>query len=423
LNVAAHHTPSFAAQTLMFSSTALASLGSYYVYDSIGPVAELLARDLQFTDTQIGMLNAIYSLPNVILALVGGVLVDRFGARTVALCTATISLAGAVITALGAHFAVMATGRLIFGIGAETLNVVVCAALAQWFAGRNLALLFALNTCVARLGSYLADVSPSLAGGLYASGWQAPLWLAAGFAALSLASVAVYFVVDRREALRGTLLLASPSERVHWRHLFGFGRDYWLLLCTGVAFYSVIFPFRSTFAIKYLQEADGYTLAHASTLNSYVFLTAAFATPLFGLLADRVGRHATLLVVGSVLLPVSFLVLAAGRGEAGLATALLGVSFSFVPAVLWPAVSRYVSAAKLGTAYGLLTAAEDGGLTVANVVAGYINDTSGASAANPAGYAPMLEFFGALSFAAFLCALALKALERAPSAALGCERR
>jgi MFS family permease len=286
----------------MFSGLGLALFGAYYVYDSIGPVAELLSRQLGFTDTQIGTLNAIYSLPNIMLALVGGVLVDRFGARAVALCTAAIGLVGAVITALGAHFSVMAAGRLIFGIGAETLGgAAQCTAFAQWFGGRSLALLLALNVSVSRLGSYLADVSPSLAGRLYASGWQAPLWLAVGFAALSFAGASLYFVVDRREAPRGTLLVAPHSERVHWRHLFSFDREYWLVVGTCVAFYSVIFPFRSTFAIKYLQEAQGYSLADASTLNSYVFLGAAFATPLFGLLVDRIGRHATLLVAGSLL--------------------------------------------------------------------------------------------------------------------------
>jgi Na+/melibiose symporter-like transporter len=306
----------------------------------------------------------------------------------------------------------MATGRLIFGIGAETLGgAAQCAAFAQWFGGRSLALLLALNVSLSRLGSYLADVSPSFAGSLYASGWQAPLWLAAGFAALSFVGAALYFVVDRLEAPRGTLLLAPRSERGHWRHMFNFSREYWLVVGTCVAFYSVIFPFRSTFAIKYLQEAQGYSLADASTLNSYVFLAAAFATPLFGLLVDRIGRQATLLAAGSLLLPLSFLLLAAGKP--GFATTLLGASFSIVPAVLWPAVAHYARASQLGTGYGVMVAAEDAGLTVANVVAGYMNDTSGASAANPAGYAPMLEFFTSLSLAAFLCAFALVNFERA----------
>jgi MFS family permease len=65
----------------MFLGAALALLGNYYVYDAIAPVAELLSQQLHFSDTQIGTLNAIYSLPNIFLVAMGGVLVDRFGAR------------------------------------------------------------------------------------------------------------------------------------------------------------------------------------------------------------------------------------------------------------------------------------------------------------------------------------------------------
>ncbi|HSY05915.1 MAG TPA: MFS transporter [Steroidobacteraceae bacterium] len=392
-------------QALMFAGVALVMLGNYYGYDSIGPVAEQLSRELGYSDTQIGTLNAIYSLPNIFLVVIGGLLVDRFSARRMVLATTALCLVGAVVTAVGAQFPLMASGRLLFGIGSETLVVAVMVALAQWFNGRYFALLFALNTSVARMGSYLADRSPSFASDLYARGWQPPLWLAAGFAAASLAGALLYFYIDRREEPRGTLALAPAPERFNWRHVLSFRKEYWLLVAVCVLFYSVIFPFRSTFAIKYLQEAQGFTLAQASTLNSYVFLAAAFATPAFGLLLDRLGRNTALLALGSALLPLSFVVLAAGG--AGVSTALLGLSFSFLPAVLWPTVVRYSPAEHLGTAYGLMTALQNAGLFAANLAAGYINDASGASAANPGGYAPMLWFFGLLSFGAFASTVAL----------------
>jgi MFS family permease len=399
--------PPFAAQALMFIGVASVMLGNYYAYDSIGPVAEQLSRELHFSDTQIGTLNAIYSLPNIFLVVIGGVLVDRFSARFMAVATTALCLAGAVLTALGAHFPVMATGRLLFGIGSETLAVAILVALAQWFSGRYFALLMAANLSVARLGSYLADRSPSFASDLYARGWQPPLWLAAAFAAASFAGALLYFYMDRREAPRGTLALPPPPERFDWRHLLGFRAEYWLLVGVCVAFFSVIFPFRSTFAIKYLQQAQGMSLTQASTLNSYVFLAAVFATPVFGLLLDRLGRNTLLLTAGSLLLPLSFLVLAVMTGGAGLSTALLGVSFSMLPAILWPTVVRYSAPEHLGTAYGLMTALQNFGLFAANLVAGYLNDAYAASAANPAGYGPMLWFFGLLSLTAFACAALL----------------
>jgi MFS family permease len=399
--------PSFGMQALMFAGAAICMLGNYYGYDSIGPVAEQLSRELHFSDTQIGTLNAIYSLPNIFLVVIGGILVDRFSARLMAVATTVLCLVGAVLTAIGAHFPVMVTGRLLFGIGSETLSVAILVALAQWFTGRYFALLFAVNLSLSRLGSYLADRSPSFASDLYAQGWEPPLWLAVAFAAASLAGAVLYFYVDRREAPRGTLALPPPPERLDWGHLLRFRAEYWLLVVVCVTFFSVIFPFRSTFAIKYLQEAQGLTLAQASTLNSYVFLAAVFATPVFGLLLDRIGRNTLLLAAGSALLPLSFLVLGVMSGAAGLSTALLGVSFSLLPAVLWPTVVRYSAPEHLGTAYGLMTTLQNFGLFAANLIAGYLNDTNGASAANPGGYAPMLWFFGLLSLTAFVCTIAL----------------
>jgi MFS family permease len=404
VNAHAAGKPSPAAMVAMFVATALAMIGNYYVYDSIGPVAELLSRQLSYSDTQIGTLNAVYSLPNIVMVLVGGVLIDRYSARTVTLVTTIICLLGAVLTAIGSEFATMVAGRLLFGLGAETMIVAVTVALAQWFVGRYFALLFALNITFARLGSYLADRSPSFASDLYAQGWQPPLWLAAGFAAMAVAGAIVYWLVDRRESARGTLAIAPPPDRIDWRNLLRFRTEYWLVVGICVTFYSVIFPFRSTFSIKYFQEAHGLTLEAASTLNSYVFLAAMFATPAFGLLVDRFGRHALLLTVGALAMPLSFvLLIPEGSTSLAWATVLLGVSFSLVPAVLWPAVTRYATAEQLGTAFGLMTALQQAGVFIANIVAGYLSDRNGASAANPSGYDAMLWFFGLLSLAAFIC--------------------
>src|SRR5262245_57498950 len=97
----------------------VALFGNYYVYDAIAPVADLLQKQLGFTDTQLGTLNAIYSLPNIVMVLVRGIIVDRFGVRLSTLVFASIAFVGAVVTAMSPSFPVMAAGRLIFGLGTE----------------------------------------------------------------------------------------------------------------------------------------------------------------------------------------------------------------------------------------------------------------------------------------------------------------
>ena len=392
---------------LVFALVAAAAYGNFYVYDSIGPVADLLQRQRGFSDTQIGMLNAIYSLPNVVLVLVGGLLVDRFGAARMAVGTAAVCLAGSMLTAFGPDFASMAAGRLLFGIGAETLNIALTVAIVDYFAGGNLAFAMGLSLAISRAGSFSADMSPSWFADAYAQGWQPPMVIAMLLAAASLAATCGYWWIDRRRRAAMGSRAAESSRRFAPADLLGFGPAYWFLLVLCVLWYAVIFAFRSTFSIKYFQHVHGLDLAMAGAMNSYVFLAAMFATPAFGWLCDRTGRYAPMLAFGALLLPLSFVIMATTDWTLWVATAMMGVSFSLVPAVMWPLTSKLVPAARFGTALGLMWVVQNAGIAGANLVAGWLNDAAGASASNPAGYQPMMQFFGATSALGFGFALLL----------------
>ena len=392
---------------LVFALVAAAAYGNFYVYDSIGPVADLLQRQRGFSDTQIGMLNAIYSLPNVVLVLVGGLLVDRFGAARMAVGTAAVCLAGSMLTAFGPDFASMAAGRLLFGIGAETLNIALTVAIVDYFAGGNLAFAMGLSLAISRAGSFSADMSPSWFADAYAQGWQPPMVIAMLLAAASLAATCGYWWIDRRRHAAMGSRAAESSRRFAPADLLGFGTAYWFLLVLCVLWYAVIFAFRSTFSIKYFQHVHGLDLAMAGAMNSYVFLAAMFATPAFGWLCDRTGRYAPMLAFGALLLPLSFVIMATTDWSLWVATAMMGVSFSLVPAVMWPLTSKLVPAARFGTALGLMWVVQNAGIAGANLVAGWLNDAAGASAGNPAGYQPMMQFFGATSALGFGFALLL----------------
>ena len=146
---------------LVLALVSLANYGNFYIYDSIGPVADLLQRQRGFSDSQIGMLNAIYSLPNIVLLLIGGMLVDRYGAARMMVGTAIVCLAGTLLTALSPDFTGMAAGRLLFGIGAETFNIATLTAVVKYFSGRNLAFAVGASIAVGRAGAFSADMSPT----------------------------------------------------------------------------------------------------------------------------------------------------------------------------------------------------------------------------------------------------------------------
>ena len=154
------------------------------------------------------------------------------------------------------------------------------------------------------------------------------------------------------------------------------------------------------------------TLAEAGTANSYVFAAAILATPLFGLVADRVGRRATMLAFAAALMPLTFLLLATTSYGLWLTTALMGLSFSVIPAVIWPATAMLVDKHRVGTAFGLINMIQSLGLALSNYAAGRLNDVFAAGPSHPSGYAGMLGMFAGLSLVAFMSAVLLCWRER-----------
>jgi len=389
--------------------------GNYYAWDSIAPVADLLRHQRGFSQSRIGLLNAIYAVPNIPLSLVGGILIDRIGAARASLIAAGFGFVGTVLTAVGQPYWIMVTGRLLFGIGEETLFISLLAGVAQWFASGGAALAMALFFSMARVGSYSADISPRWASGVYAAGWQPPLVLAAVLTAVSFVAAVVYLRVDRHR--RATPAESAPSGhgRFDWRDLTRFDRSFWYVMALNVLFASVFFPFRSTFAIVYFQDAKGLSLADAGLVNSWVFFAAIFATPVFGLIADRFGRRAMLLTIGAGLMPLTFAILGLTHWSLSISTVLMGLSFSVVPAVIWPSTAMLVDPRRIGTAFGIINVLQSLGMGALNLAAGWLNDQTGAGPHNPAGYAPMLWMFGLFSFAGFLAVAALWARESGPN--------
>ena len=396
---------------LVLALLSISIAGNYYAFDSLAPVAGLLHQQRGFSQSQIGLLGAAIGLPNIPLSLIAGLLIDRFGAARVSVGTAAFCCVGAVLTAIGEPFGVMFLGRFLFGIGEETLLIALLAGVAQWFEAAGAALAMSLLFSLARVGSYMADISPKWAAGLYAGGWAPPLWLAAGLSGISLVAALLYLSLDGRR-------LVTAAAPLHgWaglRDIGGFDRSYWYILTLNVLFASVFFPFRSTFAIAYFQDAHGLSLAAAGLVNSWVFFTAIFATPVFGLIADRFGHRAMLLTLGAALMPLTFATLGATDWSLWISTAMMGLSFSVVPAVIWPATAMLVRPERLGIAYGLINVLQSAGMAGCNLAAGWLNDMSRAGPHNPAGYLPMLWLFCGLATIGLAATALLWARESGP---------
>ncbi|MEJ2052562.1 MAG: MFS transporter [Calditrichaceae bacterium] len=397
------HEPSALFRWTVLVWVSLAMFGNYYVYDSISPLADLLATQLNFSDADIGKLNAIYSIPNIFMVLIGGIIIDRLGPRKSAFIFSLLCMLGAVLTAILPNLTVMLIGRLVFGLGAESLIVAVTTVIARWFKGKELSFAFGLNLTIARLGSFAALNSPGWAKMVY-DNWQGPLIIAVFAAVISVISVIFYWALDVRAEKRYTLGSFEEPDKIEIRQIFKFNASFWLITMLCVTFYSAIFPFQ-TFAVKFFIQVHGVSREFGGFLSSLLTLFAMIFTPLFGLLADRIGKRSLLMMFGSVLLIPVYLMMVYTNIHLLVPMAIMGIAFSLIPAVMWPSVALIVDEKNLGTAYGLMTMIQNIGLAGFNLLIGWANDFSG-------GYTLGMWIFSILGFLGLLFAYLLRRNER-----------
>jgi MFS family permease len=404
--------PSPAYRWLVLVIISLAMFSNYYVYDSIAPIADMLQDNLGYSDANIGTLYSAYSIAAVIVLILGGIAIDRYGTVKSTIFFGGLCAVAAVVNALSADFTVMVTARFILGLGAEPLIVAITTALAKWFKGRELGFAFGINLTIARLGSFAADWSPTWAEGAYSS-WQPPLIIAAIIGSLCLLAPLGYGALEVHANRKWGLGQAGETDKFRLSDLFRFSRSFWFVVLLCVTFYSAIFPFRS-FAIKFFQHVWDMSRASAGQANSIMIFASMVATPLFGLLVDKFGRRSHMMMLGAFLLMPVYVLLAYKLLPFGVPIAMLGIAFSLVPAVMWPAVAYIVDEKRLGTAYSVMTLIQQIGVAGMNWLIGRANDASGASAANPDGYTTGMWIFSILGFLALVFAILLNRAEAGP---------
>lgn len=387
----------------------LAMFGNYYFYDALSPLADVLQRQLGYSDSNIGLLNSFYSIAPIATVLIGGIIIDRIGTRKSTFLFGVICLIGAILTAWSPRFGVMAAGRLVFGMGAESLIVAITTALAKWFRGKELSFAMGINLMIARGGTWMAQNSPTWAKSAYDS-WQMPWIIGVGFVSLCVIGPALYWMLEARAEKRYDLGQAGEVDKLVISDIFRFGRSYWYLVALCLLFYSAIFPFE-TFAVKFFMDAHHTSRELGGFLLSVLTLCTIFGTPLFGLLSDFVGRRALLMIFGALLLVPVFLMMAYTGVSLYVPMGMLGLAFALVPAIIWPSVAYIVEQKTLGTALGLMTMVQNIGMASLNYLLGWANDSRHASAANPAGYQLMLQILTVMGVLAVIFAVALRVRE------------
>ncbi len=417
----------------------------YMFVDVMSPLQSLVQNQLGWSPEAFGYYAGAEYMLNVFgFLIVAGIILDKMGVRFTGTLSASVMFIGACVKlyAISDLFAgtafeqwlsswwiempgsakLAAFGFTIFGCGCEMAGITVSKAIAKWFKGKEMALAMGVEMAIARLGVFaVLSLSPRVADWMGGNNPSvvAPVAFCTVLLLIGLISYSVFTIMDTRldrQTQSGDEEGEEEFKLSDVKNLLT-SRLFWIIALLCVLYYSAIFPFQR-FGTNMLQCNLHISETEAADLLRWFPIGALCLTPVLGILLDKVGRGATMLILGSLLLIGCHLVFAlwlpANPSKVlALATIIiLGVSFSLVPAALWPSVPKVMDARYLGSAYSLIFWVQNIGLFGIPILFGRILETSNPGVTDPTQYDytnPMLMFAG-LGILAFICAVWLKML-------------
>ena len=416
---------------------ALMMFFGYMFVDVMSPLKSLVESSRGWDSSVFGTYAASEYFLNVFcfFLIFAGIILDKMGVRFTGLLSASLMVLGACIkyigisdwfqatsfcgwlnswwTALPGSAKMACLGFMIFGCGCEMAGTTVSKAIAKWFEGKEMALAMGLEMAIARLGVFAVMWISPLIAAKFDSSVVAPVGFCTALLVVGLLFFLIFTFMDRKfdaQLVEAGLMSTekSPEDEFHISDLGKIfsSKMFWIVALLCVLYYSAIFPFQR-YAPNYLEVTLNVDAATASQLFSCFPILAMVLTPFLGAFLDFKGKGASMLMAGAIIMIVCHLSFAfvlpafPSKGLAMLLIVVLGVSFSLVPAALWPSVPKIIDEKILGSAYCLIFWVQNIGLCLVPLLIGVVLQKTG-------GYVMPMIIFSTFGILAFILTFLLK---------------
>ncbi len=395
------------------------SFGSYFAYDIVGAIAPTLIEELGATRGTLGTFYTMYHVAAILFVLIGGFLIDRLGTRKASFAFSLLVLAGAALVWNAKSIPMFFIGRFIFGAGSEPLIIAQSAILARWFKNKELAFSFGITLTVSRLGTLFAFNTGELITSHFGN-FRYALFVAVIACAISIVGNIFYIIMDRRGEFTLKLKDEKVKEKIVLKDIKEFKPTFWYVTMLCVTFYSAIFPFTALstdffvdkWNIARVSDVSGgflnqifsnllHMFSTAGGVTSIIIFASMILAPFAGRLVDKVGKRATMMIVGSLIMIPSHLIMGVTKIYPAYPMIILGASFVLVPAAMWPSIPLIVRKERVGTAFGLMTAIQNIGLALFPLLNGLLRDITQT-------YTSSMIMFSSLGFFGLIFAILLK---------------
>lgn len=441
--------------------TALVLLASamffaYIFVDILSPLQEFLQTQHGWDPIAYGRFAGSEPFLNVFVffLIFAGIILDKMGVRFTAILSGTVMVVGASINyyaltegfdassikvwfdnnlnlplaawnitpfydGMPASAKLSAIGFMFFGCGAEMAGITVSRGIVKWFKGKEMALAMGIEMAIARVGVAVVVIASPAIASIKPIDVSRPLAYELLLLIIGLICFIVYGFMDKKLDAQGVEEEKDDPFKVSDIGKILSLKMFWIVALLCVLYYSAIFPFQK-YAINMLQCNLQFSAEQAGLVFFVFPLGAAAVTPFLGNFLDRKGKGATMLIIGAMLMIICHLIFAfvVPATQSVIITyaaiILLGISFSLVPAALWPSVPKLIDDKLIGSAYALIFWIQNIGLYAFPMIIGSVLRSSNPGVTDPLKYnytAPMLVFVS-LGVIALILGFLLKALDK-----------
>lgn len=351
-------------------------------YQSVGAVGPAMMAGLGLDYTDLGTLIGAYSILGLLVALLAGWLIVRFGDRTILLSGLSLMIAGGALMAVAPGFTLALTGRVLSGTGSVLLVVAAPKMTMDLFAGPRLPVAMGALMSAYPLGITLALIGMPLLGD-----WRSAMGVGAGLCVLALlAATTTPATVHPKDGspkmvrLDRKALVATVTAGLVWAFLN--------------AAYGVVLGFAPAWFVQ--QGTSAHT---AGLLTSIAAFTTVPLGPLGGWALGRSGKPVRGIGLCLTAMTLAYLALPGGIASAVcllVVGAMVGLCAGPIMALPGEVLAPQHRALGMGLFYAIYYA----GMTVLPPLAGRAGDATG-SAAAPLLAAALFSLLSVLSLLAY----------------------
>lgn len=309
------------------------------------------------TDSQLGSISSFYFLGYVMMQIPSGMLVDKFGKKTILIPGFILFGLGTIIVAMANVLPVLFLGSVFAGLGCGTFYGVAYSLTAEYVPSNKRSLATAIVNSGTAVGSGLGLVSSSYFVGTGILPWQSLIWMTAGLIAIM---TVVFAKVIKKEQMKPVeqktkvqeAQLAEKGSTI--KQLF---RPH--MIAAYVLYFSTLYAYYliDTWLPNFLETERQFEGTAIGLVSSLVFFAAIPGALVFSRLADQIPHKKVPIIIALELMAATMLFIMVGT--ANQTVTIVGIiAYGFfgklaVEPIIISWLSQFAPRKSIATTYGV----------------------------------------------------------------------